>query len=308
MISIVIPVFNEEESLMELSLSIKRVFDVMRCNYEVILIDDGSTDKSFEKIKEIHNKNSRYHYIKFRGNRGKSAALSAGFKAAKGDIIITMDSDLQDDPKEIPELVRIINSGYDLVSGWKKIRYDPFIKRHTSKIFNYFTSKVAGIRLHDFNCGLKAYRKEVIKSVKVYGELHRYIPALANLAGFKVTEKVVKHQPRKYGATKFGANRFFNGFFDLLTVVFTTKFIKKPLHLFGMLGIISSMLGFIITIALFIVKTFFTYIPLSSTPVFYVGILLIIVGVQFFATGLLAEMITRSSPQEEDDLFVEKTL
>ena len=308
MISIVIPVFNEEESLMELSLSIKRVFDVMRCNYEVILIDDGSTDKSFEKIKEIHNKNSRYHYIKFRGNRGKSAALSAGFKAAKGDIIITMDSDLQDDPKEIPELVRIINSGYDLVSGWKKVRYDPFIKRHTSKIFNYFTSKIAGIRLHDFNCGLKAYRKEVIKTVKVYGELHRYIPALANLAGFKVTEKVVKHQPRKYGVTKFGANRFFNGFFDLLTVVFTTKFIKKPLHLFGMLGIISSALGFIITLALFIVKTFFTYIPLSSTPVFYLGILLIIVGVQFFATGLLAEMITRSSPQEEDDIFVEKTL
>jgi len=308
MISIVIPIYNEEESLMELSLSIKRVFDNMRCNYEVILIDDGSTDKSFEKIKEIHNKNSRYHYIKFRGNRGKSAALSAGFKAAKGDIIITMDADLQDDPKEIPELVRIINSGYDLVSGWKKVRYDPFIKRHTSKIFNYFTSKVAGVRLHDFNCGLKAYRKEVIKTVRVYGELHRYIPALANLAGFKVTEKVVKHQPRKYGVTKFGANRFFNGFFDLLTVVFTTKFIKKPLHLFGMLGIISSFLGFIVTLALFIVKTFFTYIPLSSTPVFYLGILLIIVGVQFFATGLLAEMITRSSPQEEDDTFVEKTL
>jgi len=161
----------------------------------------------------------RFHFIKFRRNRGKSAALAAGFKAAKGDIIITMDADLQDDPKEIPELVKLINSGYDLVTGWKKVRYDPFIKRTTSKIFNYFTSKVAGVRLHDFNCGLKAYRKEVIKTIKVYGELHRFIPALANLAGFKVTEKVVKHQARKYGVTKFGANRFFNGFFDLLTVI-----------------------------------------------------------------------------------------
>lgn len=308
MISVVIPVYNEEESLMELSLSIKRVFDNLRCGYEVILIDDGSTDKSFEKIKEIHNKNGRFHCIKFRRNLGKSAALSAGFKAAKGDIIITMDADLQDDPKEIPELAKIINSGYDLVSGWKKVRYDPFIKRHTSKFFNYVTSKVSGIRLHDFNCGLKAYRKEVIKSIRIYGELHRYIPALAHLAGFKVTEKVVKHQARKFGVTKFGANRFFNGFFDLLTVVFTTKFIKKPLHLFGMLGVLSSVFGFLIMLGLFIVKTFFMYIPLSSTPVFYVGILLVIVGVQFFATGLLAEMITRTSSQDEEDSFIEKSL
>jgi glycosyltransferase involved in cell wall biosynthesis len=308
MISVVIPLYNEEESLMELSLSIKRVFDNLRCGYEVILIDDGSTDKSFEKIKEIHNKNGRFHCIKFRRNLGKSAALSAGFKAAKGDIIITMDADLQDDPKEIPELAKIINSGYDLVSGWKKVRYDPFIKRHTSKFFNYVTSKVSGIRLHDFNCGLKAYRKEVIKSIRIYGELHRYIPALAHLAGFKVTEKVVKHQARKFGVTKFGANRFFNGFFDLLTVVFTTKFIKKPLHLFGMLGVLSSVFGFLIMLGLFIVKTFFMYIPLSSTPVFYVGILLVIVGVQFFATGLLAEMITRTSSQDEEDSFIEKSL
>ncbi len=308
MISVVIPLYNEEESLMELSLSIKRVFDNLRCGYEVILIDDGSTDKSFEKIKEIHNKNGRFHCIKFRRNLGKSAALSAGFKAAKGDIIITMDADLQDDPKEIPELAKIINSGYDLVSGWKKVRYDPFIKRHTSKFFNYITSKVSGIKLHDFNCGLKAYRKEVIKSIRIYGELHRYIPALAHLAGFKVTEKVVKHQARKFGVTKFGANRFFNGFFDLLTVVFTTKFIKKPLHLFGMLGVLSSVFGFLIMLGLFIVKTFFMYIPLSSTPVFYVGILLVIVGVQFFATGLLAEMITRTSSQDEEDSFIEKSL
>ncbi|HEY5123962.1 MAG TPA: glycosyltransferase [Ignavibacteria bacterium] len=308
MVSVVIPLYNEEESLMELSLSIKRVFDNLRCGYEVILIDDGSTDKSFEKIKEIHNKNGRFHCIKFRRNRGKSAALSAGFKAAKGDIVITMDADLQDDPKEIPDLIKVINSGYDLVSGWKKVRFDPFIKKHTSKLFNYVTSKVSGIRLHDFNCGLKAYRKEVIKSLKIYGELHRFIPALAHLAGFRVTEKIVKHQARKFGVTKFGANRFFNGFFDLLTVVFTTKFIKKPLHLFGMLGVLSSILGFLIILGLFIVKTFFTYIPLSSTPIFYVGILLIIVGVQFFATGLLAEMITRTSSQDEEDSIIEKSL
>jgi glycosyltransferase involved in cell wall biosynthesis len=308
LISVIIPVFNEEESLKELSYSIKSVFDQINCNYEVIFIDDGSNDKSFEKINEIHNKNGKFHCIKFRKNSGKSAALSAGFKAAKGDIIITMDADLQDDPNEIPELIKLINSGYDLVSGWKKIRYDPFIKRHTSKIFNYFTSKISGVRLHDFNCGLKAYRKEVIKTIRVYGELHRYIPALAYLNGFSVTEKVVKHQARKYGVTKFGANRFFNGFFDLLTVIFTTKFIKKPLHLFGMFGVISSTIGILITMALFIVKTFFTYIPLSSTPVFYVGILLIIVGVQFFGTGLLAEMITRSSSQDEEDSYIEKSI
>ena len=308
MVSIVIPVYNEDESLMELSFSIKKVFDTLNCNYEVIFVDDGSTDKSYEKIKEIHNKNGKYHCIKFRRNFGKSAALSAGFKAAKGDIVITMDADLQDDPREIPDLIKIINSGYDLVSGWKKVRYDPFIKKHTSKIFNYFTSKVSGIRLHDFNCGLKAYRKEVVKTLKIYGELHRYIPALAHLAGFRVTEKIVKHQPRKYGVTKFGANRFFNGFFDLLTVTFTTKFIKKPLHLFGLLGILSFALGLLLTLFLFVMKTFFTYIPLSSTPVFYVGILLIIVGVQFFSIGLLAEMITRSAPQEEENVFIEKSL
>jgi len=308
LISVVIPVYNEEESIKELSFLLKSVFDSLNHDYEVIFIDDGSNDRSYEKITEIHGKNNKFHCIKFRKNFGKSAALSAGFKAAKGDIVITMDADLQDNPNEIPEFIKIINSGYDLVSGWKKVRYDPFIKKHTSRIFNYFTSKVSGIRLHDFNCGIKAYRAEVIKSIKIYGELHRYIPALAYLAGFRVTEKIVKHQARKYGVTKFGANRFFNGFFDLLTVIFTTKFIKKPLHLFGTLGMLFSMSGFLITIALFAVKTFFKYIPLSSTPIFYVGILLIIVGVQFFGTGLLAEMITRSSSQDEEDSIIEKSI
>jgi glycosyltransferase involved in cell wall biosynthesis len=306
MLSVVIPLFNEEGSLMELSLSLKRVFDLLRCNYEVIFIDDGSTDSSFEKIKEINKRNSRYHCIKLRRNYGKSTALSVGFKEAKGDIVITMDADLQDDPNEIPELIKTINSGYDLVSGWKKIRYDPFIKRNTSKIFNYFTSKVSGVRLHDFNCGLKAYKKDVVKSVKVYGEMHRYIPALAHLMGFKVTEKIVKHHPRKFGVTKFGANRFLNGFFDLLTVAFTSKFIKKPLHLFGTMGIIFSLAGFLITLYLTILK-FFGNESISNRPLFLVGILLIIVGFQSFSLGLIAEMITKSS-HRDDDVFIETIL
>jgi glycosyltransferase involved in cell wall biosynthesis len=306
MLSVVIPLYNEEGSLMELSLSLKRVFDLLKCNYEVIFVDDGSTDTSFEKIKEINKRNSRYHCIKLRRNYGKSAALSAGFKEAKGDVVITMDADLQDDPNEIPELIKAINSGYDLVSGWKKIRYDPFIKRHTSKIFNYFTSKVSGIRLHDFNCGLKAYRKDVIKSVKVYGEMHRYIPALAHIMGFKVTEKVVKHHPRKFGVTKFGTNRFLNGFFDLLTVAFTSKFIKKPLHLFGTLGILSSFIGFVITLYLTILK-FFGNESISNRPLFLVGTLFIIVGFQSFSLGLIAEMITKSSHKDED-VFIETML
>jgi glycosyltransferase involved in cell wall biosynthesis len=306
MISVVIPLYNEEGSLMELSLGLKKVFDFLKCNYEVIFIDDGSTDKSFEKIKEIHSRNPKYKCIKFRRNYGKSAALSAGFKKAEGDIIITMDADLQDDPKEIPELVKTINSGFDLVSGWKKVRFDPFIKKLTSKIFNYFTSKISGIRLHDFNCGLKAYRKEVVKTVRIYGELHRYIPALANLSGFRVTEKIVKHHPRKFGKTKFGANRFFNGFFDLLTVVYTTKFIRKPLHLFGMVGFLFSFAGFAITLYLTLLK-FLENTPLSNRPLFLVGILFIIVGIQFFSIGLLAEMITKSA-QHDEEFYIEKTL
>ncbi len=304
MISVVIPLYNEADSLTELSLSIKRMFDSMRCQYEVLLIDDGSTDDSFRKIKEIHQKNSRFHSIKLRRNYGKSSALSTGFKYAKGDIIITMDADLQDDPEEIPELVQMINSGYDLVSGWKKVRYDPFIKRHTSKFFNYVTSKVSGIRLHDFNCGLKAYKKDVIKNIKVYGELHRYIPALAHLSGYKVTEKVVKHRSRKYGVTKFGASRFFNGFFDLMTVLFTTRFIKRPLHLFGTLGLMSFIAGFGVTLYLTILKLFFNE-SLSNRPLLLIGIMFIILGVQSFSLGLIGEMITKSSHTEEDIIIQE---
>ncbi|MBK7256132.1 MAG: glycosyltransferase family 2 protein [Ignavibacteria bacterium] len=304
-ISVIIPLLNEEESLNELTLSLEKVFAQMKCNYEVIFVDDGSTDKSFLKIREISRRNNKIHCIKLRRNYGKSAALSKGFRAAKGSIIITMDADLQDDPSEIPEMVKILNSGFDLVSGWKKVRYDPFIKKHTSKLFNFVTSKLSGIKLHDFNCGLKAYKKEVIRSLRIYGEMHRYIPALAFMSGFKVTEKPVKHHARKYGVTKFGASRFVNGFLDLLTVVFTNKYIKRPLHFFGSLGIITSLMGFVVTLYLALLK-FIENKPLSDRPLFLVGIFLIIVGVQFLSLGLIAEMITKSNIKD-DDILVEQT-
>ncbi len=305
-ISVVIPLYNEEESLHELSDSLKSTFENLNCNYEVIFIDDGSTDKSFQKIKEINRKNNNFHCIKFRRNYGKSAALAKGFKAAKGNIIITMDADLQDDPSEIPELIKVLNSGYDLVSGWKKVRYDPFIKKHTSKIFNYFTSKLSGIRLHDFNCGLKAYKRDVVKSIRIYGEMHRYIPALAHLSGFKVTEKPVKHHARKYGVTKFGASRFVNGFLDLLTVSFTNKYMKRPLHFFGSMGILISAAGFLISLYLVILK-FIEGKPLSDRPLFLVGIFMMVVGIQFLSLGLIAEMITKSNINDED-ILVEETI
>ncbi|MGB9695903.1 MAG: glycosyltransferase family 2 protein [Ignavibacteria bacterium] len=305
-LSIIIPLYNEEESLKELSQQISSTLGQYTSNYEVIFIDDGSTDNSYKIIEEINSNDPRFKCIKLRKNYGKSAALSIGFREAKGHYVVTMDADLQDDPTEIPEMISILERGYDLVSGWKKIRYDPFIKKHTSKIFNFVTSKVSGIRLHDFNCGLKAYKKDVVKSLKVYGEMHRYLPALAHLSGFKVTEKIVKHHPRKYGTTKFGANRFLNGFLDLLTVIFTTKFIKKPLHLFGFFGILSSVIGFFIILYLTLLK-FLERASISNRPLFLVGILFIIVGFQSFSLGLIAEMITRSSHQDED-IYIEKTL
>lgn len=305
MISVVIPLLNEEESLNELSQGLEKVFEFLKCNYEVIFIDDGSTDNSFARIREIHRRNPKFHCIKLRRNYGKSAALEKGFKAVKGNIVITMDADLQDDPSEIPDLIKVLNSGYDLVSGWKKVRYDPFIKKHTSKLFNYFTSKLSGIKLHDFNCGLKAYKKDVVKNIRIYGEMHRYIPALAHLSGFKVTEKPVKHHARKYGKTKFGASRFVNGFLDLLTVVFTNKYMKRPLHFFGSIGIISSMMGFIITLYLTILK-FAEGKSLSDRPLFLVGIFFILLGIQFLSLGLIAEMITKSNVRD-DDILIEST-
>lgn len=305
-ISVVVPLFNEEDSLVELSVALKKVLDSLRCQWEVIFVDDGSTDSSFEKLQEINRVNNRFRCLKFKRNYGKSSALQEGFKAAKGDFVITMDADLQDDPEEIPALIAKLNEGYDLVSGWKKVRHDPFIKKHTSKIFNMVTSLMVGLRLHDYNCGLKAYVKDVVKNVKVYGEMHRYIPALAHLSGYRVTEIPVTHYERKYGKTKFGISRFFNGLFDLITVLFTTKYIKRPLHLFGFIGVMSFFAGMGILLYLTVMK-FVESVPISGRPLFFVAILMAIVGVQFFSIGLIGEMITKTSI-ENDNVIIDKTL
>jgi glycosyltransferase involved in cell wall biosynthesis len=270
----------------------------MRSTYELIFVDDGSTDRSFEVLKEIRAGDKNVKIIRFRRNFGKSAALSVAFKEAEGEYIITMDADLQDDPDEIPGLIAALGDTYDLVSGWKKKRYDPITKTIPSKFFNFVTGKMTGIPIHDFNCGLKAYRKEVAKSVHVYGELHRYIPALAHWAGFRVTEKVVQHHARKYGTTKFGLNRFIYGFLDLLTVLFTTRYIRRPLHLFGIWGMVALVIGTAID-GWLSVEWFMGLTSLSNRPLFLLGFLLIIVGVQFISIGLLGEMMSRQEKDEE---------
>lgn len=305
-ISVVIPLLNEEESLEELSkLLTFNLTKVANESWEVIFIDDGSTDDSFEIIKKINKSNDKFKAIRFRRNYGKSAALSVGFKKASGDIIITMDADLQDDPKEIEFLVSKINEGFDLVSGWKKKRYDPISKTLPSKFFNWVTSKASGIKLHDFNCGLKAYRKDAAKSLNVYGEMHRFLPALSFRDGFKVTEIPVQHHPRKHGISKFGASRFLKGFLDLITVVFLTRFLKRPLHFFGTLGFLCSFLGLGIDIYLTIEWILgLTY--LSERPLALLGVALIIVGVQFISMGLLGEMLVRNFAKEQNYSIKEK--
>lgn len=299
-ISVVIPLLNEEDSLKELSeLLDKNLSEICANKWEVIFIDDGSTDKSFEVIKNICSNNTNFKLIRFRRNYGKSAALSVGFKRAEGEIIITMDADLQDDPNELKNLVAKIEDGYDLVSGWKKKRYDPISKTLPSKFFNWVTSKASGIKLHDFNCGLKAYRKEAAKSLNVYGEMHRFLPALAFRDGFKVTEIPVLHHARKHGYSKFGASRFLKGFLDLITVVFLTRFLKRPLHFFGSLGFLCSFLGLgidlYLTIEWLLDKTY-----LSQRPLVFLGVGLIIVGVQFISMGLLGEMLVRNASKEQN--------
>ncbi|MEN9795704.1 MAG: hypothetical protein RLZZ150_681, partial [Bacteroidota bacterium] len=245
-ISVVIPLLNEEESLPELARQLENVLErVARGKYEVIFVDDGSTDDSFRVIQDIHARNQRFKAIRFRTNHGKSAALAIGFSECKGDIVITMDADLQDDPNEIPSLVAKLEEGYDLVSGWKRKRHDPWHKTMPSKLFNAVTSRMSGIRLHDFNCGLKGYRREVIENVQVYGEMHRYIPALAHWEGFRVTEIPVQHRARQHGVSKFGMSRFLKGYLDLLTVMFTTRYIKRPLHFFGAVGSLFAVVGFV---------------------------------------------------------------
>ncbi|MDD8018639.1 MAG: glycosyltransferase family 2 protein [Bacteroidota bacterium] len=294
-----IPLLNEDESLRELHEQLKNSLNKVGGNYELIFVDDGSTDNSFKVLRELRQRNNRVKAVRFRRNYGKSAALMVGFQKAQGEFVITMDADLQDDPAEIPTLIRELKSGYDVVSGWKKKRRDPISKTIPSKFFNFVTGKVTGIGIHDFNCGLKGYRRDVVKSVNVYGELHRYIPALAHWQGFRIGETVVNHRPRRFGKTKFGMGRFFKGFLDLLTVVFTTRYITRPLHLFGGWGIFSVLVGLMIGGWLTYEK-FFNGIALSNRPLFLVSLIMIIVGVQFISMGLLGELITRNQHMERE--------
>jgi len=298
-ISILIPLFNEEESLPELYEKLSWVLNNFKKTYEILFIDDGSTDGSFEVLKKLYQKDRRIQVYQFRKNYGKSAALSCGFQLARGQFVITMDADLQDDPDEIPNLIAKLNEGYDLVSGWKKKRHDPFIKRNTSKIYNRVTGLFSGLKLHDFNCGLKAYRSEAVKEVQIYGQLHRFIPVLAHWQGYKISEIAVKHHPRKYGKTKFGVSRFAAGLLDLITVIFLNKFKTRPLHLFGSIGVLAFIAGIIINLYLAIEKIFAKQI-LSNRPLLFLGILLVIVGIQFISIGLLGEMITETQKKKVD--------
>lgn len=303
-ISVIVPLYNEAESLPELTAWIERVMKDNNFTYEILFINDGSTDESWDVIKELQSKNDCVKGVCFRRNYGKSPALNTGFQRAQGDVVITMDADLQDSPDEIPELYRMITQeGYDLVSGWKKKRYDPLSKTIPTKLFNATARAVSGIYLHDFNCGLKAYRKKVVKHIEVYGDMHRYIPFLAKAAGFKkIGEKVVQHQARKYGVTKFGLNRFVNGYLDLATLWFQTKFGIKPMHFFGLLGSLVFFLGLISVIVVGATKLYNMYmgnpyILVTDSPYFYLSLTAMILGTQLFLTGFIGELITRNSPE-----------
>ncbi len=303
-LSIIIPLFNEEESINPLSHEIRKAVRPLNMAYEVIFVDDGSRDKSLKVIKDIVRQDKRFRFLSFQKNYGKSAALQVGFKNATGDVVVTMDADLQDDPAEIPNLLKKMAEGYDLVSGWKKVRHDPFIKKHSSRFFNYVTRILSGIKIHDFNCGLKSYKKEVTDTLRVYGELHRYLPVLAKWNGFTISEIPVKHHPRRYGKTKFGISRFFKGFIDLVTVIFSTRYIKRPMHFFGFFGVIAFLAGII-------VNGYLTYLwitgeSLSNRPMLFLGMLLIIVGIQLFSVGLLGEMVVHNSIDEREYIIKDK--
>ena len=313
-ISIVIPLFNEEDSLKELCLWIEDVMNKNKFSYEIILIDDGSDDTSWKEIERLNSKNPNIKGVKFRRNYGKSAALNIGFLKAKGDVVITMDADLQDSPDEIPKLYeKVYKKGFDLVSGWKKERYDPISKTVPTKLFNWAARKASGIYLHDFNCGLKAYNKNVIKNIEVYGEMHRYIPMIAKWSGFSnITEQVVKHQKRKYGTTKFGIERFLNGFLDLLTISFISRFGKKPMHFFGVLGTLMFSLGFLLFSFIVGSKLFFMINDLPAKNIadmsaFYIALTSMIIGVQLFLAGFIAEMISRNS-HDSNSYQIEKEI
>ncbi|MEO6893639.1 MAG: glycosyltransferase family 2 protein [Ginsengibacter sp.] len=308
-ISVIVPLYNEEESLPELEAWIRRVADENNYTYEVIMIDDGSTDNSWAIVQELHALNPVVKGIRFQRNYGKSAALNEGFKMAKGDVIITMDADLQDSPDEIPELRRmVLQDNFDIVSGWKKKRYDSTISKNIpSKFFNAATRKASGIYLHDFNCGLKAYKHKVVKSIEVYGEMHRYIPLIAKWSGFnKFGEKVVEHRPRKYGVTKFGWTRFINGFLDLASIMFVGKFGKNPMHFFGLWGTLSFLFGFLVSFYLTVTKFFFDQTGMTQRPLFFVALVAMIIGVQLFLAGFLGEIISRNGPERNHYLIEDK--
>ena len=314
-ISVIVPLLNEAESLPELAAWIERVMAENNFTYEVIMVDDGSTDESWSVIQELHAKNPAIKGIKFRRNYGKSAALNTAFEACQGDVVITMDADLQDSPDEIPELFRMIKEdGYDLVSGWKKVRYDSKLAKNIpSKFFNWTTRRMSGIQLHDFNCGLKAYKKDVVKSIEVYSEMHRYIPVIAKWAGFSnIGEKVVIHQKRKHGVSKFGWDRFINGYLDLLTVSFMSKFGKKPMHFFGSLGSLSFLIGIVITIVLIAQKLYrlshqvVGFRQVTDQPLFYLALLAMVFGLMLFLAGYLAELVVRNGSDRNKYLISDR--
>ena len=308
-VSVVIPLFNEDESLPELCSWITRVMDQEQLSYEVILIDDGSTDNSWEVITQISAANSAFKGIQFQRNYGKSAALNEGFKAAKGEVVITMDADMQDSPDEIPALRdMILKGGFDLVSGWKKKRFDNTLTKNIpSKLFNAVARKSSGIQLNDFNCGLKAYKNKVVKSIEVYGEMHRYIPILAKGSGYKkIGEKVVEHRARKYGVTKFGWQRFVNGFLDLATILFLNKFGKRPMQFFGLLGTLFFVIGFVASIYLVLAKFASQDFSLTNRPAFYIALTTMVIGMQLFLTGFVAELVARNATERNVYLIASK--
>ena len=308
-VSVVIPLFNEDESLPELCSWITRVMDKEQLSYEVILIDDGSTDNSWEVISQISSANKAFKGIQFQRNYGKSAALNEGFKAAEGEVVITMDADMQDSPDEIPALRdMIVNGGFDLVSGWKKKRFDNTLTKNIpSKLFNAVARKSSGIQLNDFNCGLKAYKNKVVKSIEVYGEMHRYIPILAKGSGYKkIGEKVVEHRARKYGVTKFGWQRFVNGFLDLATILFLNKFGKRPMQFFGLLGTLFFLIGFCASIYLVVAKFASQDFSLTNRPAFYIALTTMVIGMQLFLTGFVAELVARNATERNVYLIASK--
>lgn len=308
-LSVIIPSLNEEESLPELCQWIERVMAESHFSYEIIIIDDGSTDGSWAVIESLNTGNANIRGIRFQRNYGKSAALSEGFKMAKGEVVITMDADMQDSPDEIPALHDMISAqGFDLVSGWKQHRHDPLSKTIPSKFFNWFTAKITRIPLHDFNCGLKAYNRKVVKHIEVYGEMHRYIPVIAKWSGYKkIGEKVVQHYARRYGVSKFGLERFINGFLDLASIMFVSKYGKRPMHFFGLVGTICFLFGFIISFYLIISRIANPLVGLSNRPPFYMALTAMVIGTQLFMAGFLGELMSRNAPKRNSYLIDKKT-